>query len=57
MGEFWGLDGVNGFAAFNFSIYIAIRYLYRFFFKYVNVAVRKLGRRESVCEVRVKVLT
>ena len=25
MGEFWGLDGVNGFAAFNFSIYIAIR--------------------------------
>ena len=26
MGELWGLDGVNGFAAFNFSIYKAIRY-------------------------------
>ena len=26
MGEFWGLDGVNGFAAFNFMLYIAMRY-------------------------------
>ena len=28
MGEFWGLDGVNGFAAFNFMLYIAMRYIH-----------------------------
>ena len=44
MGEFWGLDGVNGFAAFNFSIYIAIRYLYISVTIELNLLINQTGK-------------